>query len=134
MTGRPVKSPRPLSIVGSIRITLSFTAKASPTRIALINHPIQGMDPAKVAPTIFPRNMDPPAFEFKRAAQTFHLTDTLQLALCLALLQVHQEPTDLLDTAVRQLDSSFQKRTRRIRQTRGIDDGCYPSLQERRIQ
>jgi len=56
---------------------------------------------ATIARNIFPTNVRPPAIAFIPPESDSRLTDTMQLACCLGLLQGSYEPEDMLDPATR---------------------------------
>ncbi|KAG0216866.1 hypothetical protein BGX31_000443, partial [Mortierella sp. GBA43] len=103
--GQIVKLPRPTSIAGSIRGTLWTTSYVVPIHPSLLTpaatNAIQQRDVATISPTIFAKNLDTFTVDFKPPKPDTRLVDTLQLSRCLALLQAHQEPSDVPDVATR---------------------------------
>jgi hypothetical protein len=61
----------------------------------------RGTDTATVSRNIFPKNVRPPAISFNPPEPDARLSDTIQLACCLGLLQTSYQPGDILDPAAR---------------------------------
>jgi len=77
-------------------LPMGDTLAVTPTPLSTIkdNQPV---DIATVHRHIFPRNILPPAIEFKPPEPDARLSDTPQLACCIGLLQVSHESDDILD-------------------------------------
>ncbi|KAI8351396.1 hypothetical protein B0O80DRAFT_511364 [Mortierella sp. GBAus27b] len=87
------------SIKGAL-IPTTATAVVIPSSLVPQNAPIQikrGTDVANVPDNIFPRNMRLPPIEFKPPEPDTRLDSTPQLVFCLGLLQLDQDPNDMLD-------------------------------------
>ncbi|KAG0196762.1 hypothetical protein BGX31_005178, partial [Mortierella sp. GBA43] len=100
----PIKSSQPTTVSASIKntsISTIDTPSAKPSLAASSSKRVQGMSVAMIPKTIFPKNINPPSLDFKPLEPDARLTDTVQLASCLGLLQASYGPEDILDSNAR---------------------------------
>ncbi|KAG0218027.1 hypothetical protein BGX31_011710, partial [Mortierella sp. GBA43] len=101
--GQHSRSSQPVSIAGSIKsitTTATNTSRGELSQGPTSSRSIQLKHPA-IPKDIFTKNVRPPAFSFISPEPDSRLSDTLQLACCLALLQGSHGPDDVLDAKAR---------------------------------